>query len=78
MQSAIVLLVSKPDIRGRALGVVTIAIGAGPIGALIVGAMAEWIGPSQAIMYNAIAGFVVVALSGIFMPAIRGRIKAYS
>ena len=77
MQSAIVLLVSKPDIRGRALGVVTIAIGAGPIGALIVGAMAEWIGPSQAIMYNAIAGFVVVALSGIFMPAIRGKIKAY-
>ena len=78
MQSAIVLLVSKPDIRGRALGVVTIAIGAGPIGARIVGAMAECIGTSQAIMYNANAGFVVEALSGIFMPAIRGRIKAYS
>lgn len=77
MQSAIVLLVSKPDIRGRALGVVTIAIGAGPIGALIIGALAEWIGPSQAIMYHAIAGFVVVALSGIFMPAIRGKIKPY-
>ena len=78
MQSAIVLLVSKPEIRGRALGVVTIAIGAGPIGALVVGAMAEWIGPGQAIMYNAIAGFVVVVLSGIFMPAIRGQIKPYA
>ena len=38
MQSTIVLLVSKPEIRGRALGVVTLAIGAGPIGALTVGA----------------------------------------
>ena len=77
MQSAIVLIVSKPDIRGRALGVVTIAIGAGPIGALIVGAMAELIGPSQAIMYNAIAGLIIVSICGLFMPAIRGQIKPF-
>ena len=74
MQSTIVLLVSKPEIRGRALGVVTLAIGAGPIGALIVGAVSEWIGPSSALMFNAVVGFFLVALSGIFMPTIRGQI----
>ena len=74
MQSTIVLLVSKPEIRGRALGVVTLAIGAGPIGALVVGAVSEWIGPSNALMFNALVGFLLVALSGIFMPTIRGQI----
>ena len=74
MQSTIVLLVSKPEIRGRALGVVTLAIGAGPIGALTVGAASEWIGPSNALMFNALIGFLLVAVSGIFMPTIRGQI----
>ena len=74
MQSTIVLLVSKPEIRGRALGVVTLAIGAGPIGALVVGAVSEWIGPSNALMFNALVGFLLVAVSGIFMPTIRGQI----
>ena len=74
MQSTIVLLVSKPEIRGRALGIVTLAIGAGPIGALVVGAVSEWIGPSNALMFNALVGFLLVAISGIFMPTIRGQI----
>ena len=74
MQSTIVLLVSKPEIRGRALGVVTLAIGAGPIGALVVGAVSEWSGPSNALMFNALVGFLLVAVSGIFMPTIRGQI----
>ena len=74
MQSTIVLLVSKPEIRGRALGVVTLAIGAGPIGALVVGAVSEWSGPSNALMFNALVGFLLVAVSGISMPTIRGQI----
>ena len=78
MQSTIVLLVSKPEIRGRALGVVTLAIGAGPIGALVVGAVSEWSGPSNALMFNALVGFLLVAVSGIFMPTIRGQILPVS
>ena len=74
MQSTIVLLVSKPELRGRALGVVTIAIGAGPIGSLIIGAVSEWIGSSNALMINSILGFVLVAASGMLMPSIRGQI----
>ena len=74
MQSTIVLLVSKPELRGRALGVVTIAIGAGPIGSLIIGAVSEWIGSSSALMINSVLGFVLVAASGVLMPSIRGQL----
>ena len=74
MQSTIVLLVSKPTLRGRALGMVTLAIGAGPIGALIVGAVSDWIGPSDALLFNAIIGIVLVSISGIAMPSIRGKL----
>ena len=74
MQSAIVLLVSRPEIRGRALGVVTLAIGAGPIGSLVVGAVSEWIGPADALLFNSILGIILVCLSGVFFPSIRGQI----
>ena len=74
MQSAIVLLVSRPEIRGRALGVVTLAIGAGPIGSLVVGAVSEWIGPADALLFNSILGLILVCLSGLFFPSIRGQI----
>ena len=74
MQSAIVLLVSRPEIRGRALGVVTLAIGAGPIGSLVVGAVSEWIGPADALLFNSILGLILVCLSGVFFPSIRGQI----
>ena len=74
MQSAIVLLVSRSELRGRALGVVTLAIGAGPIGSLVVGAVSEWIGPANALLFNSIIGLVLVCLSGLFLPSIRGQI----
>ena len=74
MQSAIVLLVSRPEIRGRALGVVTLAIGAGPIGSLVVGAVSEWIGPADALLFNSIIGLILVCISGLFFPSIRGQI----
>ena len=74
MQSAIVLLVSRPEIRGRALGVITLAIGAGPIGSLVVGAVSEWIGPADALLFNSILGLILVCISGLFFPSIRGQI----
>ena len=74
MQSAIVLLVSRPEIRGRALGVITLAIGAGPIGSLVVGAVSEWIGPADALLFNSILGLIFVCISGLFFPSIRGQI----
>ena len=49
MQSLIAMLVARYDMRGKALGVVTLAIGVAPFGALIVGAVADQTGPSLAL-----------------------------
>ena len=45
MQSLIVMLVSREEMRGRALGVISLAIGTGPLGLLMTGAVADWLSP---------------------------------
>ena len=48
MQATIILLVARDDMRGRGLGVITLAIGAGPIGGLMLGWTADEIGAPMA------------------------------
>jgi MFS family permease len=74
MQSAIVMLVAKSDMRGRALGVLSLAIGAGPLGMLIVGAVAESVSPVFALRVNALLGIVLLSLITLCMPSIMDRI----
>ena len=73
MQSTIVLLVADEKIRGRTLGVVTLAIGASPLGALFVGIMADIFSPAMALTINALLGIIAVTLTGFFFPSIKGR-----
>ncbi len=75
MQSAIVMLVAKADMRGRALGVVSLAIGGGPLGSLLVGAVAESISPVFALRINALMGIIVLALITLCIPGIMDRIR---
>ena len=74
MQAAMTMLLAPKEMRGKALGVVSLAIGSGPFGALIVSSVADQYGPALAISAIAIAGMVSVGLVGISMPAIRARI----
>ncbi|MDP6454072.1 MAG: MFS transporter [SAR202 cluster bacterium] len=74
MQATIIVLSAKEEMRGRALGVISLAIGAGPIGALIIGAIADITSPATAIMILTTIGFVTVGLVGIAMPQLRGQI----
>ena len=74
MQAAMTMLLAPKEMRGKALGVVSLAIGAGPFGALIVSSVANEYGPAVAIAAIATAGMVSVGLVGISMPAIRARI----
>ena len=69
------MLLAPKEMRGKALGVVSLAIGSGPFGALIVSSIADEYGPARAIAAIAIAGMVSVGLVGITMPAIRARIS---
>lgn len=76
MQAAIVMLAAKEDMRGRSLGVITIAIGGGPIGSLIIGTVAGATNVPFAIGLNASIGIVVLCLTWILMPELRRRISA--
>lgn len=73
MQATIILLVARDDMRGRGLGIITLAIGAGPIGALMIGAIAEATNAPIALTIHATLGLITVGLVGLLMPAIRGR-----
>ena len=71
MQASIVMFVARRDVRGKALGVVSLAIGTSPIGALIEGAVADWQGPGFALGLNAAAGLVCMALVATLLPVLR-------
>ena len=74
MQSTIVMLVAPEQMRGRALGIVTLAIGAGPIGALIVGGLSAAKGAPFALGLLAAVGVACIGLVGLTMPALRRQI----
>ena len=73
MQSTIVVITASDEMRGRALGVISLAIGAGPIGALLIGLVAEFTSPSSAIMMFASLGVITVGAVALLMPELRGR-----
>ena len=74
MQSTIVVIAASEDMRGRALGVISLAIGAGPIGALLIGALAQTTSPPMAIAVFASLGLLTVGTVGLLMPEIRAPI----
>ena len=71
MQGTIVILASREDMRGRALGVTTLAIGAGPLGALLYGAVGSLVSPSFAVGSLAAIGVGGMALIWFLMPSLR-------
>ncbi len=74
MQSTIVVIAAREEMRGRTLGVISLAIGAGPIGALMVGAVAEATTPATAVTIFATVGLITVGAVGWLMAEIRGPI----
>jgi MFS family permease len=73
MQTAIVLILAKDEMRGRALGVVSLAIGSGPLGALLIGSIAESVSPVFAIRISALMGIVALAGIVLVLPSIVDR-----
>jgi len=57
--------------RGRAMGVIVLAIGVGPLGKLQSGALVEWLGAPMGIGLQAIVASVAMVLVLIFLPGIR-------
>lgn len=70
MQSTIIMLVAREDMRGRSLGVISLAIGASPLGALMIGGLASNFGVARAMTIHAILGLLSMALAAVLIPAL--------
>ena len=70
MQAAIVVLVADIDYRGKVLGVVSLAIGAGPFGAIIIGISATFFNPSLALIINSVIGLTSLTLLIFVVPSL--------
>ena len=71
MQSTIVVISASDEMRGRALGVISLAIGAGPIGALLIGTLAEATSPATGIAIFAVLGIMSIGVVSLLMPELR-------
>jgi MFS family permease len=74
MQSTIIMLTAREEMRGRALGVLSLAIGTGPFGSLLMGVTASAIHPVFTIRLSALLGIVSLAfIMMVLMPAFTDR-----
>lgn len=63
MQATLVYLASPPEMRSRLMGVLSVCIGIGPIGFLLLGGTAELIGAKWATVATGVEGLVALALT---------------
>jgi hypothetical protein len=49
------------ELRSRLMGIVTVCIGTGPLGAMAIGLLADWLGPLHAILAGAVLGLCLIA-----------------
>jgi MFS family permease len=65
MQTSLIVLHAPPHIRSRLMGLLTVCIGSGPLGILLIGALADYYGPLLAVDIMAITGLVAVGAIGL-------------
>jgi MFS family permease len=65
MQTSLIVLHAPAHIRSRLMGLLTVCIGMGPLGILLIGVLADRVGPMLAVDLMASAGLVAVALIGL-------------
>lgn len=71
MQGVLVMTSAGPEMRGRAMGVLSMAIGSLPFGMIGLGLVAQATDPALAVMISVVAGFVALALWMMRYPEVR-------
>jgi MFS family permease len=71
MQSTLIFFTALPHMRTRVMGVLVACIGAGPIGVLHVGLLAEWLGAHHAVTIIAVEGLIAIAVAASVWPELR-------
>jgi MFS family permease len=62
MQTTLVLTSIPPTVRSRQMGLITVCIGTGPLGQLLIGSLGERLGPLGAVLSVALAGLACLAV----------------
>lgn len=66
MQTSLIVLHAPTHIRSRLMGLLTVCIGMGPLGILLIGGLADVLGPLMAIEAVEATGWVLVAIMGVW------------
>ena len=74
-QSTLVMTAVPDDMRGRAMGLLTLSIGCQPIGMVFLGETAERIGVRPALLAFACMGIGAHALSQLCLPQVRKMVR---
>ena len=65
MQTSLIIAHAPPELRSRLMGLLTVCIGASPVGILLIGVLANVLGPLNAVDAIELAGAVAVAAIGL-------------
>lgn len=65
MQTSLIILHAPSHVRSRLMGLLTVCIGMGPLGILLIGAVASQLGPLLAVDVLALSGLVAVGSVGL-------------
>jgi MFS family permease len=65
MQTSLIITYAPPHIRSRLMGLLTVCIGAGPVGILLVGVLADVLGPLNAVDTIELTGLAAVTAAGL-------------
>lgn len=71
MQATLIYTLSPPEVRSRMLGVLSVCIGAAPIGYAHMGLLADWIGATDAVLVSGIEGLAMLLIAWAIWPEIR-------
>ena len=63
MQTSLIITHTPPHVRSRLMGLLTVCIGCGPVGILLVGTLADWLGPLHAVDAIELTGLLAVAVA---------------
>ena len=72
MQTAIMFTLAPPEMRGRVMGVLSVCIGASPLGMLHIGLMASLLSAPTAVLVVAVEGVLALAVTAVVWREIRG------
>jgi hypothetical protein len=68
MQSVLVMVAATPEMRGRAMGILSMAIGALPFSMFFLGLVAEVTGPATALLGSVVLGVIALASWAVWRP----------